>query len=253
MFIFSSLFDILQGMVIGWLICGVGGLFFLAHAGRPAVFYRAFLRPQTSWISRGIIFITLFLILALIHMGLFLWLSPVTALLIVTNIFAFLAMVYVGFVMNYINGIPLWNTALLPLLLVVSGFWGGAELTLATAMATGVFIPIAPHIEEYIRILLIAFILIVIVYLISIRYGLPAGQVSVREIVWGSGKPLFWALVIVLGLAFPSGIVAYSFIIGIEAISRTLLVVAIFCALAGDLTLRYLIMRNAFYCPLTPI
>lgn len=252
-FVFSSIFDSLVGMVIGFLLTGLGTIFFLVHTGRPIVFYRACLRPQASWISRGVIFISLFLILAFLHICSYLWLSPYTALMIITNIIAFMMMIYAGFAMNSVNSIPLWNTTLLPLLLVVSGFWGGAAITLATSMATGSFTAIAPHIEEYIRILLIIFMFILVVYLLSIRYGLPAGQVSVKEIIWGRGKALFWTFVVVLGVAFPLGVVAYSTTSGIEAISRILLAVAVLCELAGDFTLRYLIMRNAFYGPLTPV
>ena len=49
-------------------------------------------------------------------MGLLFWVMPAIPLLILVDIFAFLVIIYGGFAMNYVNGIPLWNTAFLPIL-----------------------------------------------------------------------------------------------------------------------------------------
>lgn len=118
MFIVSSIFAILWGELIGWLICAVlGGGLHLLYLGHPFRFYRMILRPQTSWISRGLIFVSAFLIFGGIHIVLSFKGTSNLSLLIVTNIFAFLAVIYGGFAMNYVNGIPLWNSALLPVLL----------------------------------------------------------------------------------------------------------------------------------------
>ena len=57
--------------------------------------------------------------------------TRLTVLLAVTDLFAFLTVIYGGFAMSFINGIPLWNTALLPILYVISGLLG-AEVTLVS-------------------------------------------------------------------------------------------------------------------------
>ncbi|MFC1874409.1 NrfD/PsrC family molybdoenzyme membrane anchor subunit [Chloroflexota bacterium] len=129
-FIVSSIFGSLPGMLTGWLMCGVlGGGFHILYLGHPLRFWRMVISSgwKTSWISRGLVFVTLFLVLGLIHMILLQWAAPATGLLIAANIFAFLAIIYVGFVMNYVNGIPLWNTPLLPVLYLILGIWGGAR------------------------------------------------------------------------------------------------------------------------------
>lgn len=254
MFFIASLFTSLWGMFIGWLICIIlGGGCHLLYLGQPLRFYRAFLRPQTSWISRGMIFIFLFIVLGAWHMASTYWTGPSLALLVVVDIVAFLATIYGGFAMNYINGIPLWNTALLPVLYVVAGLWGGAELALGVALASGTFSQTGPGIEELIRILLAAFILIVAAYLISVRYGSKAGEVSVKEIVAGRWWPLFWIVVVLLGIAFPLGVVVNGLVAGLEVTPAALLSLSILFELLGDLSLRYLILRNGFYHPLTPI
>ena len=133
MFFVVRIFRSYTDNVNGWLLCAVlGGGFHLVFLGKPLRFWRMMLSSgwKTSWISRGLIFVFLFLVLGLIHMGLIQWANPSTALLVAANIFAFLTVIYGGFAMNYVNGIPLWNTALLPILYLISGIWGGAEVTL---------------------------------------------------------------------------------------------------------------------------
>ncbi len=122
MFFIASLFDNVAAMSVGWFLCAVlGGGFHLLYLGKPLRFWRMALSSgwKTSWISRGILFVTLFLILGFVHI---VFEAPSRPLLILANIFAFLTVIYGGFAMNYVNGIPLWNTALLPVLYAISGF-----------------------------------------------------------------------------------------------------------------------------------
>jgi formate-dependent nitrite reductase membrane component NrfD len=206
---------------------------------------------KTSWISRGIIFVSLFLILGLIHMVLIPSATRFTALLVAADIFAFLTVIYGGFAMNYVNGIPLWNTALLPILYVVSGLWGGAEVTLGIALDSG-GIAVGVVLEEWIRLLLIGYLLLIPVYLMSVRYTSSAGQVSVRHMVLSEWSPLFWIGVVILGMVIPLAAVINSFLIGLAAGSVPFLYAAIFSGLIGDLAMRYLILRCGMYSPLIP-
>ncbi len=140
MFFVASIFGNLPAMWIGWLLCAVlGGGLHMLYLGKPLRFWRMLLSSgwKTSWISRGLFFVTLFLILGLIHMALLQMEIRFTPLLAAADAFAFLAVIYGGFAMNYVNGIPLWNTALLPILYVVSGLWGGAEVTLGIVAGSG--------------------------------------------------------------------------------------------------------------------
>lgn len=253
-FIVASTFDSLTGMLVGWLVCAVlGGGFHLLFLGKPLRFWRIVFSSgwQTSWISRGLIFVILYLALGLAQMGSVLWADSLTALLIITNIFAFLTVIYGGFAMNYVNGIPLWNTALLPVLYVISGLWGGAELTLGIFLAQDEMVA-GIAVEEAIRILLIGFVLLIPVYLISVRYTSLTGKVSVRYMVLSKWLPLFWIAVVILGMVVPIAAVITSFIIGLEASPAAFLYAAILFGLLGDLALRYLILRCGLYSPLVP-
>jgi len=254
LFFVASFFDSLPTLFTGWLVCAIlGGGFHLVFLGKPARFWRIVFSSgwQTSWISRGLIFVSLFLILGLVHLALATWANSVIALLVVVNIFAFLTIIYGGFAMNYVNGIPLWNTALLPVLYVISGLWGGAEVTLGIALANGE-IGTGIVIEEWIRILLIGFLVLIPVYLLSTRYISITGQASVKYMVQGKWSPLFWIAVVFLGMAIPLAAIITSFVVGLEETSRAFLYIAIICGLIGDLSVRYLILRCGLYSPLIP-
>lgn len=255
MFMVSAISGSLPGMLAGWLICALlGGGFHLIFLGKPLRFWRMVFSSgwKTSWISRGLIFVILFLALGLAHMGSTYWSNQLTSLLILTNIFAFLTVIYGGFAMNYVNGIPLWNTALLPILYVVSGLWGGAELTLGIFLNRGDMVA-GIAVEEAVRWLLIGFVLLIPIYLISVRYTSLTGKASVRYMVLGKWASLFWIAVVMLGMAVPLAAVINSFIIGLEASPAVFLYAAILCGLLGDLVMRYLILRCGLYSPLVPV
>jgi formate-dependent nitrite reductase membrane component NrfD len=252
-FIVASLYGNLTAAFIGWCLCGVVGsgcLFF--HLGHPFRFWRMVLSSgwRTSWISRGLIFILLFLALGGIHMILTLWASPVPALLIVACVFAFCTIAYVGFVMSYVNSIPLWNTPLLPVLYTVLGLWGGFGVTLLTLLGSGAAAETA-GIEQGSRIFLVAFVFIVLLYLSGIRYQGASGKVSVREIVSGVAAPIFWVVVVVFGMALPLGVALGTWFLGL-ALPGLLLSVVVLLELLGDLMFRYCILRCGFYAPLVP-
>ena len=254
-FMVSSIFRSAAGMLAGWLTCALlGGGFHIIFLGKPLRSWRMVFSSgwKTSWISRGLIFVIVFLASGLAYMGSTLWSNPPTPLLAVTNIFAFLTVIYGGFAMNYVNGIPLWNTALLPILYVISGLWSGAETTLGIFLAQGKVVS-GIAVEEAIRILLIGFVLLIAVYLISVRYTSPAGKVSVRYMILSKWLPLFWIAVVILGMVVPLVTVSTSFIIGLETIPAVFLYAAIFFGLVGDLAMRYLILRCGLYSPLVPI
>jgi formate-dependent nitrite reductase membrane component NrfD len=253
-FFVSSIFGSLPGMLLGWLISAVlGGGLHLLYLGHPLRFWRIIFSSgwKTSWISRGLYFVTLFLILGLIYMILAYRDVPSVSLLIVVNVFAFLTIIYGGFVMNYVNGIQLWNSALLPIMFAVSGIWGGIGLSIVAVSAASPSTIDAGGLEDWGRLFLVSYIFILIVYLMSIRYRGSAGKASIREIVTGRWAPLFWVLVVALGVILPLIVSLLNWKGGLE-ISGALLSSAIVLELIGDLSLRYCILRCAYYSPLIP-
>ncbi len=254
MFLVASLFDNLPAMSLGWLLCAIlGGGFHILYLGKPMRFWRMVLSSgwKTSWISRGLIFVLLFLLFSLVHMVLIRSTTRFTALLVAADAFAFLTLIYGGFAMNYVNGIALWNSALLPILYVASGFWGGAEVALGITSVSG-GIGAGTAIEEWIRLLLLGYIFLISVYLMSVRYTSSAGRVSVRHMMLGTWSPLFWIAAVILGMAVPLAAVIKSYLTGLETGNATFLYGAIISGLIGDLAMRYMILKCGLYSPLIP-
>jgi formate-dependent nitrite reductase membrane component NrfD len=105
--------------------------------------------------------------------------------------------------------------------------------------------------EEWTRLFLIGFVIILIIYLLSIRYRGLAGKSSVREIVAGRWAPLFWVMVVALGMVLPLVVTLLSWTGG-SAVPAALLYLVILFELLGDLSFRYCILKNGYYSPLIP-
>ena len=254
MFIVSSFFGSYSSVLAGWLICALlGGGLHLRFLGKPQRTWRMIISSgwKTSWISRGLVFVSLFLLTGLASLVWAVWSTPPVGLLIVADILAFLTVIYAGFAMNFVNGIPLWNTAFLPVLYVISGLWGGAELTLGFSLAGGISSDTAT-VEGWIRLLMIGFVVLIPVYLMSIRYTSATGRASVQQMVTGQFSMLFWLGAVLAGMAVPASAVIFSYANGLEATPLLFITLAILCGLAGDLTVRYLILRCGLYSPLIP-
>ncbi|MDY6855989.1 MAG: NrfD/PsrC family molybdoenzyme membrane anchor subunit [Thermodesulfobacteriota bacterium] len=254
---FVSLFlNSLWGMVIGFIITTlIGGGLHLLYLGRPSRFWRILWSTgwRNSWVSRGLIFIVIFIGVGISHLALYKFSGPDAAfpLGIVMYVISFLCIIYGGFAMSYVNAIPLWNTPLLPVLYVVSGLWGGAGLAMGVALGTSDSVMMA-IVETWVRILLISFLFLVIVYLWTMTYGMPAGKQSVSVILRAPLAPLFYVGVLWIGIFVPLMVVIYAFAVGIETVPSYLLVMAILFELVGDLCIRYCILKGGLYAPLIP-
>ena len=249
-FLVASIFGNLWGMFVGIVICAVlGGGLHLAYLGRPLRFWEILFSAgwKTSWIARGLWFVSVFLVLGGIYLGLAMSASNIPGLLIAANVFAFCTIIYFGFVLSYVNSLALLNSTLLPVLILAVSIWGGLGIFVFTLLATGTEAATA---ELWSRIFLLAFIFIVFLYLFGIRYQGTGGKVSVQEIVRGGWAPLFWVVVILLGMILPIVVgVTDWFLFGVPTI---ILCVSILFELGADLSLRYCLLRCALYEPVIP-
>jgi formate-dependent nitrite reductase membrane component NrfD len=253
LFFFSAVFSNLWGMFLGWfVVIALGGGSFLIHMGKPFRAYRALMRPQTSWIARGVIFIGLFSIVGAIHIVLF-YLVPdldLFPLKVITAIFCFLVAIYGGMLLSYMRAIPLWNSGLLPTIFIVAGFWGGAELLVGISFLIGSSVE---SVEFWIKALLPFFALLVPLYLITIRYSSATGSASISRILAGDLAIYFYVGVILIGLILPLIVLGITLSAGIEKIPKFIVLTAVLCGLIGDLNMRYCIMKGALYSPLISV
>jgi hypothetical protein len=139
----------LVGALYGSLICMIVGVgitailktyFHLSHMGVPARSWRAMLRPDRSWISRGAISIVLFTGAAVLHIllngfGLAETLGAVAyqrncSLVKIVPLLALFVMMYHGFAISDSTSISFWNTGLMPISSLAYSALGGMVLSL---------------------------------------------------------------------------------------------------------------------------
>lgn len=252
LYLISLYFGSFPGMVLGWLIVLVlKGGFHMAFLGHPERFWRMITRVRTSWISRGLVVVGAFLLLA----GLQLALSYgggdgesrlVLGLTVGAALMAFCTVIYTGFVLNYVQAIPFWNSALLPVLFVLYSLLGGLGLFMAVALASGA--PGLAAAERMSSLLLVAVALLLAVHLVGATHQRGAGRASVRRLLVGDAAPFFWIGLVLLGFAVP---------LGVGLLHQTgwnigpgVLISAVLSELVGGLAFRYCVLKAALYNPL---
>lgn len=251
------------GIFLGAPLVGIGSLLLLFDLGAPLQFWRAFLRPNSSMISVGIIIITVFIILSGIHLllvlfpkfkvdkGIVSWLSAIAGL------FALGTAIYTGLLLGVVKAVPFWNSPMIPLLFLVSAVSTGMGAVLLfvglrrwvtpkAVEAEGEQVAESVHALSRFDIPLIVTELLVLFFLLFIMAasGEAAGK-SVSFLVAGGYAVAFWLGIVVVGLLLPVTIEAWTLSRGKEiSLSRLadLGVLAGLCLLVGGVILRFAVI-----------
>ncbi|MBI2854173.1 MAG: polysulfide reductase NrfD [Chloroflexi bacterium] len=245
------------GLILG---IGVGGIAtsaaFVFDLGRKGRFWRVLLRPGKSWISRGIILISMFVIFGLLYAvpGWWSWL-PWTketglgqALMVIAALGAFGTMFYSGFVLSYSLAISIWNTNLLPILCVAYAFLAGIAMMFIMNSALGEG-GINFSLLKVMEMSLIIFTMVLFfAYLMTTGYAGTASREATMLLVKGRLAWVFWGGVIAIGLLLPLLITGYTYINSdIGAPSVALLATAGVLELSGGLLFRYSLLRAGVF------
>ena len=161
---------------------------------------------------------------------------------------------YTGMLLKGAEGIPFWNSWLLPCLFVISALGAGVNVVAALAVLTGS----AKKVSRKRRRLIAGVVIIaatvesvlLFLYLESmLQGGLSAAstqrfaaQTSAELLVFGNCSSLFWGLVVAGGLAAPLVASVLSIFLKSGAGWKVLVVGAVLTVL-GDCTLRFLILH----------
>ena len=198
----------------GPIVVAVGAPFLILDLGIKWRFMYACLNPKTSWVARGFIILSIFIVFGLVLLAKsilpFQWLHADSAFWRIPEIFAFVfalgTAVYTGILLKATKSVPLWNTSLLPLLFLVSALSTGSMAIILSTLATGFF----PHDAGALKVLmggeqLLVVIEGIVLYLfLSRRYrATEQGKDSVRLLLFGEMKMIFWGGVVLLGFIFP--------------------------------------------------
>jgi formate-dependent nitrite reductase membrane component NrfD len=260
------------GILIAWFVIMFLKIpLHLAYFGKPFRFWRT-IPPfsngwKTSWFARGIIFNILF--------GSFVFLQLITSYLLVNPIqglelnvkweylplldgifktlgglTAVVVGLYSGFIMNFVKGIPFWNSAMLPLVLMIGGVLDGFAILMGLAIDPS-FVKVDKHLIELLSsAILVLNIFLIALYLLSAVYVGSAAKVSAEKLLKGNLAIVFWVCLIFLGLLVPLVISIPALIPGGKSLGAEALIFAIICHAVGAFALKYCILKVGIYRPL---
>ncbi len=198
----------------GPVMVALGAPFLILDLGIRWRFMYACFNPRTSWVARGFLILSIFIIFGLILLAKsalpFEWLHRESNLWVILEIvtfaLAFATALYTGILLKATKSIPLWNTYLLPLLFLVSALSTGSMAIILSTLGTGLFsyssraLKILIHSEQ----ILVVIEGIVLFLFLSQRYrAAQQGKDSVRLLLFGEMKMIFWGGIVLLGFLFP--------------------------------------------------
>ncbi len=250
MYLFAFFAGSRAGGATGLALVLLGAAALFAHLGRPLRFWRVIAEAGRAWMSRGAVFTAGLIVsgaAALLFQGEGLALLIVQALALACTFFVVL---YTGILFSSINAVPLWNNALLPILFLMHSFTSAALLlTTMLSLSGGGLVAHAPECGAVIA---LASATLALTWMFTgSAPGTEAAQESIRLLTAGRLKPLFQGGALLGGLAAPLllAVLAYAFR-GSPAVSGLLLAAAVLLRLAGDVSLRYALLRAGVYNPL---
>ncbi|RJR47954.1 MAG: hypothetical protein C4576_08975 [Desulfobacteraceae bacterium] len=251
LFLAASIFHSLWGETAGWLISGIlgGGSHFL-FLGHPFRIYRAVARPGKSWISRGLLIISLFQLFSFIHLVLSFLSINAAWVLFIAQVLAVATILYGGFEIADVKSIPIWHSGFLPIQMLVRSFLAGFSVLLAVNLMLGL-VP-GTTAGEWLSLTLVIMVCLFAFALVGI--GLEEGRekFSLRMMMKGELKWISWLGVVGGGMVVPLIVGLYGLAAGGLKASVSLLVLAVFLQVIGDLLLRYGLIRTGYYPGIFP-
>ena len=198
----------------GPILVAIGAPFLILDLGIKKRFLYACLNPRTSWVARGFLILSIFIVFGLVLLAKsvlpFEWLYPKSSFWYIAEViaiaFAFATALYTGILLKATKSIPLWNTYLLPLLFLVSALSTGSMAIILSTLGTGLFSVDAAALKILMageQVLVVIEGIVLFLYL-SRRYkASEQAKDSVRLLLFGEKKLLFWGGIVLLGFIFP--------------------------------------------------
>ena len=253
------LIDSKTSALVGLLVVGVGKtVAHLVYLGQPTRFYRLFLRPRTSWISRGLIFMVVFVAFGAAYLapdigfGWVPWKTGSTAsdaFLLGAILSASLVMVYDGFVLASCKSITAWNTALMPPLFFTYAVAGGTAMTYLTLIATGSKIPNQNTLNAIDSVLLVSMFALLVIYIVNMTTSNAAARESLKKLTTTKVAVAFIGVAIIAGLLVPLSLTLYHEVAATQTFASALLALSSVLELSGDLSVRHSILRAGLHAP----
>ena len=255
LFLISLYIDHGGAGALGLLVVLAGTVLLLLDLGRPERFWRAFFRPQSSWISRGCFFITLLLALGALQVTLSVLEIELPSGIGATVKFvsaaaAVLVMIYTGFVLSPSAAIPFWNSTFFPIIFFAYSLLAGIDILILTSPAMPEPALDLVSLEKWQNYLALGCLIFVLSHLSVMSGSAVAARESIRLLTRGRWATLFLGGVIGLGLVVPL-LLGWPFA-GRSDMQTLFVMTAILAVLRlfGDYLFRFLVIRAGMYDPL---
>jgi hypothetical protein len=243
LYFISLFYQYKTGLVLGWLIALIlGGGVHVLYLGNPFRAWRMLMKPQTSELSRGMWIIGVFAVTGFIQMvtGNF---GPVYN--VVMGIITLLIISHGFMTMNVVRALAAWSSTMVIPLSIVSGVWIGCQMFQFMLAASGN--SIAQSFEIWSQILLIVYFVSVLSYVWGTFHASETAEESISLMLKGDLAKYFYGGVILIGFILPLLITLKMWGTDINA---ALIFIRLALIFAGDIALRYIIMKSAMYQPL---
>ena len=243
LYFISLFYESGAGLILGWLITLIlGGIIHVRYLGNPKNAWRMIMKPKTSELSRGIWFIGAFAVLGFIQIITGSYNIPLS---IIMGILCLLIISH-GFVtMNVIRALPAWSSTMVLPLSLISGIWVGHQILqfiLAFVRPEAV-----SGMELFAVILFFAYFLCIVLYGWGTFHSNEIGRDSITAMVKGDKQKITFIGILGLGILLP---LLFILIMWGGSTYTFLIFLRLACVIAGDLALRYVIMKSALYQPL---
>jgi formate-dependent nitrite reductase membrane component NrfD len=204
----------------GPILVAVGALFLVLKLGVKRRFLNTIKNPMSSWLSRGFYILSIciviggidFLIslLPYVNIDIEFWPWLITLLDIISFIFALSTAIYTGILIMSVRYVPFWETWLLPSLFTVSALSTGAMAIMLSSTAYNIFTTstgfpeqMANTLASLEQVIVIIEVVVLASYLYS-RYRLKDyGMYSVKLLLSGNLRYVFWMGIVVCGFLLP--------------------------------------------------
>jgi formate-dependent nitrite reductase membrane component NrfD len=254
MFFVSTLIGSRWGAIAGLLIAAtLGGGTHVLFLGHPFRALRAFKRPKTSWISRGLILISLFQIFGVIYIVTAFLNTSVLWVMVLADIFAVATILYGGYEVADVKPIKIWHSSLLPIQLFSRSVFVALAIILTGYLISGKeSIANMPNVTAWVHIALIVNAGLFLLYIFNLFFDEGGQPLSLKMMTKGDLKFIFWHWVVIGGIIIPLVIAMIYFIFRSEDIPE-LSYLAVVLQFVADAMLRYCSMRSAYYPGIFPV
>jgi formate-dependent nitrite reductase membrane component NrfD len=236
------------GLWIAFPALLIGTAFLVADLGTPRRAFLAAMKPGTSWISRGTIIISIFMLLSFLHLVLDRFTTVdrsaggsalLDVISVVATVFAVGTMAYTGILLGASKGVPFWQTGVVPVVFVISALVTGhfAILLGVVLFPGGADVAAGLRTMSLEAVALVVLEVLAIVFFLQAAFRLPDSRESAERILRRRSFVLGY---IVLGLAAPAAIMAIVY--GAAEAPVALAAVGAVLGLIGGLILRQAVL-----------